>query len=61
MAVNIGDRLTTWFSKDIDGKSEIVKILPYTGIYPEWFNKVLVFKCPHLLCGKIEQAYLDKT
>jgi len=45
----------------LGAQRRIIEILPYNGIYKEWFNCVLVIESNLTRTGKKEIAYLDKN
>lgn len=59
--MKVGDKIPTWFSDKEDGLSTILEIKPYTGIYPQWFNCVLVLTAPRTMARQTEMAYKDET
>lgn len=41
------------------GMATVLDILPYTGIYSQWFNVVLVLSSTRTRSGRVEMAYND--
>ncbi len=37
----VGSRVATRFSPEGDGKSTVLAVTKYTGIYPQWFSCVV--------------------
>ena len=58
--IKIGDRVTTWFSDEPDGKSTVLEVKPYTGMYQQCFDTVLVVTAPRTRQGKMEMAFDSK-
>ncbi len=58
--MQVGDRITTWFSARPDGKSTIVAIHPYTGRYPQHFTHVLVLTAPRTYAGTLEMSVKEE-
>lgn len=54
--MKVGDRITTWFSDVPDGKSTIVAIHPYRGLYKASFTHVLVLTAPRTRAGTLEMS-----
>lgn len=49
----IGQRIKTWFSGERDGKSTILSIKPYSGIFPMFFDCTLTLSS-NTKSGKVE-------
>ncbi len=55
--LNVGDKLSTWFSDRPDGKSTVLAVYPYSGRYKEHFTHVLKLTAPRTWAGSLEMAY----
>jgi hypothetical protein len=58
--INVGDKITTWFSDNLDGKSTVISIVPYTGTFNKFFTHIVRVTSPKTsrgwmeLCVKLE-------
>lgn len=64
--MNVGDQMYCWWDTGLyDEKGRnictILKILPYTGRYPEMFDCVLRLSAPALVKGWMERAFNTKN
>ncbi len=49
-----GDELSTWTGNPEDSKSFVIKVMPYTGRYPDMFSHVLRYTALNTT-----QGYMD--
>ncbi len=60
LPVKVGDKITTWFSGREDEQSTVVKVLPYHGKYPNWYDCTVVLTAPETKKGTLEMAYRSR-
>lgn len=52
--VNVGDKISTWFSDRADGLSTVLAVELYRGRYPQWFTHVARVTAPRTQRGWME-------
>lgn len=53
-----GDKLQVWWFTNTPGNmATVLAVLPYTGLYKQWFNCVLRLSAPRTNKGWLEMAY----
>lgn len=41
MTIKVGDEIETWFSGNKSGKSKVLEIQPYTGLFNKYFTHTI--------------------
>ena len=50
----VGDIVYPWWKPE---GARVLAVLPYTGIYPQWFSCVLRIEAPTTMAGWVEMAW----
>lgn len=60
MIPKVGDKVLTWFSDNPDGKSTVLEVTPYTGLYTDMYTHVLKLTAPRTSRGWMEMPVKDE-
>lgn len=55
-APKVGDKIATWFSDQPDDMSTVIAVRPYQGVYPQFFDWIVVVTAPRTGRGYVEMA-----